>query len=379
MLLRNLHTIHNEIIDISIPGEKISHISRNDTAIDDPGIHFDNAIVFPGLINAHDHLELNVFPKIGNRIYQNYREWGTDIHLHNKDIINDVLKIPIDLRTQWGIYKNLICGVTTVVNHGAQLQIDNELINVVQKIKALHSVGFEKSIFLKLNNPLTNSLIQVHVGEGTDAVSHKEITDLLKWNFIKKKIIAIHGIAMDSEQAHGFHALAWCPDSNYFLVGATAPIDKLKQHTTILFGTDSTLTAHWNIWEHIRKGRTEKMLTNEELYNSLTTNAANACRLQDTGSLKAGYNADIVIANIKNGATISESFYNINPEDILLVMHKGNVRLYDETLQKQVASNKFSNFSKITINGKSKFVEGDLPGLIQKIKSYSTKAAIPIH
>src|SRR6266576_6659138 len=70
--------------------------------------NFENVIAFPGLINSHDHLDFNMFPQTGNRIYKNYAEWGKDIHDQNKETINPVLKIPQHIRTQWGLYKNLL-------------------------------------------------------------------------------------------------------------------------------------------------------------------------------------------------------------------------------------------------------------------------------
>ena len=51
-------------------------------------------LLFPGLINSHDHLDFNLFPQTGNRIYNNYTEWGKDIQYQNKETINAVLKIP---------------------------------------------------------------------------------------------------------------------------------------------------------------------------------------------------------------------------------------------------------------------------------------------
>ena len=91
----------------------------------------------------------------------------------------------------------------------------------------------------------------IHIGEGTDDASHREIDTLIKWNLFKRKIIGVHGVAMDENQATAFKALVWCPASNYFLLNNTAAIDKLKTKTSILFGTDSTLTSGWNLWEHV--------------------------------------------------------------------------------------------------------------------------------
>ena len=37
-------------------------------------------VVLPGLINAHDHLEFNLFPALGHGPYPNATEWALDIH-----------------------------------------------------------------------------------------------------------------------------------------------------------------------------------------------------------------------------------------------------------------------------------------------------------
>src|SRR5450432_867507 len=190
-----------------------------------PSLSFDGAIVFPGLINSHDHLDFNLFPPLANRVYKNYGEWGPDIHRQNRQEIDAVLKIPQALRTQWGIYKNLLNGVTTVVNHGERLVTNlsssgqgDELIRVFQDCHCLHSVGFEKNWKWKLNRPFTGTIpFVLHVGEGTDREAEQEIDRLIRWNLFSKPLIGIHGVAMREDQAKGFRALVWCPVTNFFL------------------------------------------------------------------------------------------------------------------------------------------------------------------
>src|ERR1700760_983910 len=132
-------------------------------------LSLDGAIAFPGMINSHDHLDFNLFPPLGNQIYNNYTEWGKDIHTHNKAQINPILQIPQPLRTRWGMYKNLINGFTTVVNHGEKLSIPDPLITIFQDCYNLHSVGFEHNWRWKLNRPGRNGQsVVLHVGEGTD-------------------------------------------------------------------------------------------------------------------------------------------------------------------------------------------------------------------
>ena len=139
------------------------------------------------MINSHDHLDFNLFPPLRNRIYDNYAEWGNDIHANNTKTINEILKIPQHLRVQWGLYKNLLNGVTTVVNHGEKLRIGNELMTVFENCHSLHSIRFEKNWKYKLNRPVRrNWPYVIHVGEGTDGDSHDEIDQLIKWNLFKK-------------------------------------------------------------------------------------------------------------------------------------------------------------------------------------------------
>src|SRR5665213_2126733 len=120
MLLYNLNIVENEDSrHIRVENGKISAVTNDEKTLQNNPkelrIRFENSIAFPGLINSHDHLDFNLFPQIGNRIYNNYLEWGKDIHAQNKATINGVLKIPQRLRTKWGLYKNLLNGITTVV------------------------------------------------------------------------------------------------------------------------------------------------------------------------------------------------------------------------------------------------------------------------
>ncbi|WP_432326475.1 hypothetical protein ACRQ5D_21140 [Mucilaginibacter sp. P25] len=121
MVLNNVMIPGNDaVVSISISEGKIKQVSPSHTD-DREQLTFVNAIAFPGLINSHDHLDFNLFPQLGNKTYESYTEWGKHIHRAYAVEIASVLKIPIALRERWGVYKNLLCGVTTVVNHGEKL------------------------------------------------------------------------------------------------------------------------------------------------------------------------------------------------------------------------------------------------------------------
>jgi cytosine/adenosine deaminase-related metal-dependent hydrolase len=386
MLLSNLYSLPGwEKVNILIEEEKISSVSKHTDSL--PGvsnsvdIKFEDAIVFPGLINSHDHLDYNSFPQLGNKVYNDYVEWGVDIHKQNKDVINKVLKIPRELRIQWGIYKNLLNGITTVVNHGPKLQVNNDLITVWQECHTLHSVQLEKKWKIKLNLPfIKKQVFAVHAGEGTDAWAEKEIDELIKWNLFKRELIGIHAIAMNKKQAEKFKAIVWCPDSNYFLIGKTAAINELKNKTKILFGTDSALSAKWNLWEHLRLARQEKMIGDNELFDALTANAANIWGMSGCGSIVKNNSADVVIARRKKGLNGMDSFFALNTEDILMVMHKGQIVLFDDEILSQLSNVGIllDDFHKIAINGIGKYVLGNLPELIKAIREYYPEVTFPV-
>ncbi|QKJ29918.1 amidohydrolase family protein [Mucilaginibacter mali] len=378
MKLSNVYRVgSNEEVDIHISGGLI--VDATDVHDDNTQLVFNDAVIFPGLINSHDHLDFNLFSQLGDRQYQNYTEWGNYIHKKYPQEIAAVLNVPQNLRTQWGVYKNLLCGVTTVVNHGEQLPISNSPVTILDNCQSLHSVQFEKQWKRRLNNPLRKNMpVVIHTGEGIDKAAETEIDQLINWNLLHREMIGVHGVAMTPRQAKEFKALVWCPQTNYFMLGVTAPVNRLKNYTQVLFGTDSTLTGDWNIWEHIRTARKAGYLDDQELYNDLTISAAKTWEL-NAGIIASGRDADIVVARLKGAPNTIENLLSIGPADILLVIHKGNIRLFDEILYSQLNQLPKQNFSKIRIGGVYKYVYGDLPKLMADIKRYYTDAQFPVH
>lgn len=381
MVLNNVTVLGTDgPVNIQIRNNRIVKITKDPIAAKSKRLQltFSKALAFPGLINSHDHLDFNLFPQLGDRTYNNYTEWGNYIHATYRNEIAAVLKVPVDLREQWGILKNLIAGVTMVVNHGEKLKTTFPLISVHEEYHFLHSVQFEKKWKMKLNNPLKiDKAAVIHVGEGLDSGSRKEIDQLIRWNIFRKQMIGVHAMAMSRKQAEKFRAIVWCPQSNFFMFNQTAAVDKLKKYTTVLFGTDSTLTSDWNIWNHIRAARKTGSLTDAELIGSLSANAANIWSTPN-GEIKTGRIADIVIAKMKQGKSAGESFFATDPEDILLVLQSGRIRLFDSELLTQLTETDTSAFSKIYIGGLCKYVERDVPKLITAIQQYYPEANFPI-
>jgi len=358
---------------IVIKGDRIQAIQslkQDYTENNNDRIQFENAVALPGFINSHDHLEFNLFPLLANRVYNNYTEWARDIQITGKKEIEAVLRIPEEIRIEWGCYKNLLNGFTTVVNHGKKLKIENSPVHVHQSCTSLHSTTFEKFWKLKLINPLNRTwVVAMHIGEGRDEMATKEIDTVKRWNYLHKKIIAVHGIVMNRMQAAEFDGLVWCPASNLKLIGETAAIQELEKMIPIVFGTDSTLSASWNAWMHFRLALGEPGMNDSILLDMLTHRPAELWDLDGRGILEEKAIADIVITEQK-----TDLFQN-NPEDMLMVIQNGRIRLFDESLANQV---QLPGFTKLSINNRVKYVEGDLPVLINKIRSCHPSIDLPV-
>src|ERR1700712_4564531 len=94
-------------VDVTIEGNRILHVeeaasgaikSNSETVID-----LEGSLLFPGLINSHDHLDFNLFPRLGSETYKNYTEWGNHLHKTYHPEINAVMRVPLLIREQWGI------------------------------------------------------------------------------------------------------------------------------------------------------------------------------------------------------------------------------------------------------------------------------------
>ena len=366
MQLLNVSLYGKEVFwNVTIGGDNIIfsvNSSRKDSR-ESLQVDAGGALLLPGLINSHEHLDFNCYPRLGNRKYANYREWGEEIHHTCKQEIENVKKIPSALRVKWGVYKNLLNGFTTALNHGERLFIEDEFISVILKYPALHSVAFEKNWKRSLLNPLTREMIVMHVGEGMDEVSIREIDELIRANVFRKKIVAVHGVAMNIDQARHFAGLVWCPSSNYFLFGKTADLPSLAGKISLLFGTDSTLTSTWNAWEQFREALSSGLASEEQLVDMLTGNAAKFWKL-DEGR------ADLLL--IRAGKKVFDS----GVEDIMLVMHAGRIRLIDESLFGKAGLNE-SSYRPVHFGSHRKWVWGDLPGLVNEISSYYPGLEVP--
>ncbi|MBU1078271.1 MAG: hydrolase, partial [Spirochaetes bacterium] len=102
-----------EDASVLIENKKIKEINpdkKEGTVFD-----FGNRIILPGMINAHDHLLGNYYPRVGNGPYLNWLPWDND--LKSSPVYAERSNIPPKIIYQLGAMRNLIAGTTTVSDH----------------------------------------------------------------------------------------------------------------------------------------------------------------------------------------------------------------------------------------------------------------------
>ena len=121
------------------------------------------------------------------------------------------------------------------------------------------------------------------------------------------------------------------------------------------------------------------MVNESELYDMLTRSLARVWGLKGKGGIDENCIADLVIAKSKSSKTNWADFYALNPEDMLLVVHQGRIRLFDASLYGQLCNANINpdGYSKFFVNDICKYIKGDFPGLIAKIKLHYPDVSLP--
>lgn len=299
--------------------------------------------LLPGLINAHDHLQLNCFglPEYGRR-YANAGEWIADINTRwmPTPAFTAARAIPRDERLLHGGLKNLLSGVTTVAHHDPlypALSNDGYPLQVLQSYGWSHSLGIDGQDRVQQSYRHTSRDWPwiIHAAEGIDAQARAEFDRLDALGCLGPNTLLVHGVALDeARRARLMDAgsgLIWCPTSNLRLFGATAEVADLVERGHVALGSDSRITGGRDLLEDVSLAR-ELTGFDERTLETLVTDApARLLRLADRGVLRVGARADILI--LPAGLALSRA----TRAQVRLVMSGGVTCLGDPDLAEAVS------------------------------------------
>jgi cytosine/adenosine deaminase-related metal-dependent hydrolase/ubiquinone/menaquinone biosynthesis C-methylase UbiE len=296
-------------------------------------------LLLPGLINAHDHLEFSLFPRLGTGPYQNSVEWAADIHRSQTSLIARHRTVPKATRLWWGAIRNILCGVTTVCHHNPltrELLDPGFPVRVLAKFGWAHSLAMDPNLLHNFDHTPPNLPFILHAAEGVDSKSAQEIFDLDRMQILDERTVLIHGLAFDQKAASILNrrraALVICPTSNQFLFHHTPSSTLIRSLDKVVLGSDSSLTSAGDLLDEISFACTRIGLTPSSLYNMVTSKSAEVLRLRNgEGHLRSGSTADLIAVR-HQGLSPSDTLVQLTFDQIELVILSGRVLLASDLL-----------------------------------------------
>ncbi|RAN82939.1 amidohydrolase [Bacillus sp. SRB_336] len=296
-------------------------------------------LVFPGLINAHEHLHLNTVPPLQTGApFPNSYAWIAAFQAHFEEpAVVAALQVPKALRLRHGALKNLLAGATCVAHHDpwhAALDATNFPVALLRDFGWSYALGWPG-----YGPPVTQSFVAtpadrpwlIHLAEGTDAIAQAELAELDQLGCLAPNSVLVHGVGLRGQDIDRVidagAAVVWCPGSNRALLGRSLDPARLCAAGRLALGSDSRLSGARDLLEEMRGVAERGELDPAQLLGLVTTQAARILRLSSRGSFTPGAPADMVIVEDRGGE--ARSLVEIGRSQIRAVVRDGVPRIAD--------------------------------------------------
>ncbi len=370
-LIRQVRCRHG-VCDIRVCGRRIEARAPSlaqrarERVIDGRGL-----CALPGLINAHDHLSLNLLPPLGAPPYTNIYAFADDVYRPEEPPLE-----PLQGRTQvrdrllWGAYKNLISGVTTVAHHDPftrRVFHRGFPVKVVRRYGWSHSLRFGPDP-ARAYRASRGAPFIIHLAEGVDEVVAGEVARLDTLGALGPNTVLIHAIAVDAAQrrriADAHSSVVWCPHSNRRLYDAVAPIDAYQAAgVPVSLGTDATMSGAPTLLDEARDALATGLASPDQILAMVTDHAATIFDLEATRTaLAPGAAADLLLLP-EAGDSLGDALLAASPADLALVTVDGQARLAHPPIAEQLDLGP----PNAVIDGAPKVIYGDLAGLRRRL------------
>lgn len=286
-------------------------VIRDKPAINSIVVDLEGNIILPGLINAHDHLELNHYPRTKFReVYNNAHEWGEDVNKRlDTEPYKSLRQYPIWDRLFIGGLKNLLCGATTVAHHGPKYR---EMYRKDFPVRVIKDYGWSHSLHFDSEEEIVKSYQStpkdhpwfIHLAEGTDDVAKSEYGKLKELGCVGENTILVHGVGLTQEDVDDaveiVRGLVWCPTTNLYLLNNTITYfhEWRNKADNIALGSDSRLTADHDLGYEIEHVLMQNKTEPELAMATFTSASINILGINNIGRLDNGYKADFFIGSL---------------------------------------------------------------------------------
>ena len=357
---------------LRILGSRIAELGTNPHA-GDRVVDLKGDRLLPGLINAHDHLQLNSLPCLeSGKQYRHVRDWISDINARRRSdpLFEAAVAVARDERLLIGGVKNLLSGVTTVAHHDPLYPF---LSNPDYPTGIVTECGWSHSLYIDGEQEVRSSYAHtplhwpwiIHAAEGLDEAAANEFERLDALGCLGTNTLIVHGIALDQAQRmrldRAAAGLIWCPSSNLRLFGRTAEVGDLIARGRVALGTDSRLSGARDLLDELQVAHAAGGLDEPTLESLVTGDSARLLRLADRGVLKAGARADILI--LPAGTRLSSA----TRADVRLVLRDGAVQYGDKDCAHAfIAFTPTARWVEVRVDGRPKILDGTVAALISR-------------
>lgn len=350
---------------VEILDDKIVSVSQNAQAAD---IYETGGIIFPGLIDSHNHPSYNSFPTLqfNNFPFQKRYDWqGTQEYSSWKDKRSEVKSATNTNETgrisKYGEILELMAGCIAIQgNYSSDIYAHPSVLlyNVEQFPSRAHAEIFP----MRMDNDEVESLrerlacggvnsVLIHLSEG---INQSALDEFYTWKddfgLLTEATAIIHGVPYTATEfqsmANVGAKLIWAPMSNMKLYEQTADVKTAKEvGVTIALAPDWTPSGRYNLLEelgyaaYLNKTMFNNAFTNKELCEMVTINAAIACGIEDTyGKIENGYQASVAVIE-GNPDDPYGSLISARPKNVKLTIIDGVPRYGDRSLMEQFGIN----------------------------------------
>lgn len=313
-----------------------------------------DAYIYPGFIDAHNHVAYNFLPKwTPPKLYENRGQWQRAKSYKEFKApysqLKDQKKLICEM-VKYGEIRALLSGVTTIQGTSPDQICFRTLIRNAENQSELNVSGPHirtsildiKSFKGSIDPAVTKSFV-VHLAEGIDEKSRAEFITLKQKQLLTAQTAIIHGTAFtEAEFAEmgGVGAkLIWSPQSNLALYGQTTDIRLALQHNvSISLGVDWNPSGSDHLFDELRVAEQQNItrfggaIKEGDWIKMITINPAGALAIEEhVGQLAVGLKADITVLKAQDD-NAHRSLLKNHPSDVEMVWVGGELLYGDQTI-----------------------------------------------
>lgn len=363
VLKGNVVTPENSFVgEVVIEGDLLTCVAAD--CADPPQatlITITNSYIFPGFIDAHNHVAYNILAKWNPpKLYLRRSQWqaSSSYKAFKKPYDNNKKTLFCEM-VKYGEVKALLSGITTIQGTSPGSACVGILVRNAENQNGLnlpaHHIrtyilpigGFEGTV----NWNTTKSFV-VHIAEGVpgDPQSLKEFEVLQQKHLLTESTAIIHGTAFGEAEFQAMEQakakLIWSPESNLRLYDQTTNIPLARQHKVpVSLGVDWNPSGSDNLFDELRVANDvnsetfENAIPKDDWIKMVTTNPAQALALdQQIGDLKPGLKADITVLRSKDPDP-TQSLLKTHLQDVQMVWIGGKLLYGNSAIVQKIRKN----------------------------------------